>query len=198
MVARKLDRIRQLESPAPSALAAAFVEEAARAGIAMPRLVYVTASTALCFTAFGTGRTTVFCSRGFCDDLDDREFSLVARHEIAHVRAHDPLWNFFWHLAFAALVVPGFAGVERALRQRRELRANVTAASHAPDAYEALLKRRADRHTSLCFDGRRDHERSPRVATSLVPLAVGGLFIGLGVSHAEFMRDLPYLTAHHC
>ena len=197
-VARNLERIRQLESPAPLALADAFASEALRAGIAVPRLVYVTASTPLCFTAFGVGRATVFASRGFCEDLDDTELRLVARHEIAHVRAHDPAWNFFWHLAFAAFVVPGFAGLERTLRQRREFRANVAAASDASDAYEALLRRRADRHASLCFDGRVDRDRAPRIATAIVPLAVVVLFVGLGLSHAEFMRDLPYLTAHHC
>ncbi len=159
--------------------------------------MYIDASVPICFTAFNVCRTRIFVSHGFVEDLSDVELRLVAHHELIHVRERHAAWNLFWHVAFAALVLPGFAGVERALRQRRELSANVATAQIDPLAYERLLARRARERRSLCYEGRVERVQ-PRIATVGAPVAVVSFFIALLLSHADFMHDLPFLAKHHC
>ncbi len=194
----QLGSLRSLASEPPDSLRDAIARAARRLAVRSPEIVYVTASAPLCFTGFGMRRSVLFISRGFLIDLDRAELDLVAQHELEHVRRHDPVWNLVWHLLFAALVIPGFGDLERALRQRRELRANASASALDPDAYRLLLVRCAREHRSLCSDGKR--ERGPRSGASiaLVPVAILSFFVALGIAHADFMRDLPYLTTHHC
>ena len=197
LVRDRLNMLSALSSHPPEPLVDAFVIEAGRLGVVVPHLVYVSAAAPLCFTGFGFRRSEVFISRGFIRDLDAMELRLVAHHEIVHVRKRHAAWNFFWHVVFSALVLPGFDGIERALRLRREAQANVSAAEVAPAVYERLLLRRARERQTLCFEGQ--SERRPNGFSLLAaPAAVVLFFIALSVSHADFMHDLPYLVTHHC
>lgn len=194
------DRLRVLStyaSEAPAEVYDAFAREARRLGITLPSLAYVDSTAPICFTAFDFRAPRVFVSRGFVDGLDDTELRLLAHHELVHVRDRHATWNVFWHVAFAALVLPGFGGIERALRYRREVDANVSAARIDPLRYERLLARRARERRALCFEGTRERAR-PGIVATLAPLAVFAFFIALFISHADFMHDLPYLTSHHC
>ncbi len=200
-VAKIRDRLKvlaTLSSDPPSALLAAFGTEAQRLNVPEPRIVYVPTSLSLCFAGVGLRRSDVFLSRGFLQDLSDDEVRLVAHHELVHLRDWHPAWNFIWHVIFAALILPGFAGLERMLRQRRELVANISASRVEPVVYERLLLRRAQERRSLCFDGQKEPRATGRFSAAMAPVAVVGLFVALGVSHADFMHDLPYLLAHHC
>ncbi len=200
-VAKIRDRLKllaSLSSAPPEPLLAAFTIEAHRLDVPVPAIVYVTTALPLCFAGLGLRRSDVFLSRGFVQGLSDVELRLVAHHELVHLRDRHPAWNFVWHVVFAALVLPGFTGLERMLRQRRELIANVSAARIAPVVYEQLLVRRARGRRSLCSDEQQGPRRIGRFSGVLAPVAVVGLFIALGLSHADFMHDLPYLLAHHC
>jgi Zn-dependent protease with chaperone function len=194
----RLTLLATLSSDAPAPLLAAFGTEAQRLNVPVPRIVYVPTSLPLCFAGLGLRRSDVFLSRGFVQDLSAVELRLVAHHELVHLRDRHPAWNFVWHVIFAALVLPGFVGLERMLRRRRELAANVSAARVDPAVYEGLLLRRAQEHRSLCLDGEKEPRRISRFSAAMAPVAVVGLFVALGVSHADFMHDLPYLLAHHC
>ncbi len=200
-VAKIRDRLRllaSLSSDTPEPLLAAFSIEAHRLNVPVPRIVHVTTALPVCFAGLGSRRPDVFLSRGFVQDLSEVELRLVAHHELVHVRDRHPAWNFVWHVIFAALVLPGFTGLERMLRQRRELVANISAARIDPPVYEQLLLRRARGRRSLCSDGQQVPRRIGRFSGVLAPVAVVGLFVALGVSHADFMHDLPYLLTHHC
>ena len=196
-VRNRLGILRSLASATPQPLVDAFAVEAARLEIATPRIIYVTASVPLCFTAFDWRTTNVFVSRGFIEGLEPIDLGLVAHHELVHIRERHPLWNLAWHVAFSALVFPVFAGVERRLRLRRELRANAEAATRDPERYADLLVRQAREGRSLCAEAI-PQERAPRGIAAVAPLAVVSFFVALVVSHAGFMHDLPYLASHHC
>ena len=198
LVRNRLALLSALSSEPPPQLNDAFRYEAQRAAVRAPEIVYLEAATSICFTASGIRRAKIFVSRGFIDDLDSLEFSLVARHEMVHVRNRDAAWNLFWHILFSALLLPGFTSLERTLRLRREIRANVEVVGSGDSlVYERLLTRRArDRHV-LCNDGR--PERRPSGFMNVAaPAAVVVFFIALAISHADFMHDLPYLRSHHC
>jgi len=200
-VAKIRDRLKllaALSSDPPETLLAAFGIEAHRLDVTVPRIVYVTTALPLCFAGLGLRRPDVFLSRGFVQGLSDVELRLVAHHELVHLRDRHPAWNFVWHVMFAALVLPGFGGLERILRQRRELVANISAARIDPTVYEQLLQRRARERRSLCSDGQKAPGRLSRFSAVVAPVAVAGLFVALGLSHADFMHDLPYLVTHHC
>lgn len=196
-VRNRLGILRSLASAPPSSLTEAFAREAAQLEIAIPTIIYVTASVPLCFTALDRRTTSVFISRGFIEDLDAIDLRLVAHHELVHIRERDPFWNLIWHVAFSTLVFPGFDGVERRLRLRRELRANASAAMLEPERYEELLVRQAREGRSLCAEAV-PQRRSPKLIVAVAPLAIVSFFVALVVSHAGFMHDLPYLAAHHC
>lgn len=196
-IRKRLSVLRSIASAPPSALTRAFAREAARLHVAEPQLVYVTASVPICFAAIDRRTTSVFVSRGFVDELAPDELRLVAHHELVHLRERDPLWNLMWHVAFSALVFPAFDGVERRLRLRRERRANAEAATLAPLRYEELLVRQAREGRSLCAEAA-PAIRAPNRLAAVAPLAVVSFFVALVVSHAGFMHDLPYLSAHHC
>lgn len=196
-VRNRLGILQSLASATPQRLVDAFAVEATRLEIATPQVIYVTASVPLCFTAFDWQTTNVFVSRGFIEGLEPIDLGLVAHHELVHIRERHPLWNLAWHVAFSALIFPAFAGVERRLRLRRELRANAEAASREPERYADLLVRQAREGRSLCAEAI-PQERAPRGIAAIGPLAVVSLFVALVVSHADFMRHLPYLAAHHC
>lgn len=183
-------------SELPEELRAVFASEARRMGLALPALVYVSAPTPLCFTASDFRSAKIYVSRGFLDGLGESDLRLLAHHELVHVRDHHATWNVFWHIAFATLVLPGFDGVERALRQRREVDANLSAARIDPERYERLLVERARERRALCFEGTRGVR--PRIADALAPLAVLAFFVALFISHVDFMHDLPYVASHHC
>lgn len=196
-VQSRLDILRCLASPPPAQLMDAFLNEAARLEIAVPAVTFVTATVPLCFTARTRRMTSVFVSRGFMEDLDAVDLRLVAHHELIHIRDSHPLWNQIWHVIFAALVFPGFDGVERRLRLRRELRANESAATLDQDRYEELLIRQAREGRSLCAEAV-TQKRSTSRLVAVAPLTVVTFFLALVASHAGFMHDLPYLAAHHC
>ncbi len=197
LVRERLGVLTTLASEPPQAVREAFGREAERLRIAVPHLVYVSAALPICFTGFDFRLPKIFVSRGFVDGLDDVELNLMAHHELVHVRDHDATWNVIWHVAFAALVLPGFNGIERAFRYRRELRANLVASQIDPLRYERLLARRARERRSLCFEGQAERTRS-RVVDAIAPVAVLSFFLALFVSHADFMHELPYLVTHHC
>ena len=196
-IRHRLGILRSIASAPPSSLTEAFAREADRLKIAEPQVVYVTASTPLCFTALDRRTTSVFVSRGFIEGLDAVDLRLVAHHQLVHIRECDPFWNLIWHVAFSALVFPGFDGVERRLRIERELRANASAAMLEPERYEELLVRQAREGRSLCAEAAPER-RSPSRIVAIAPLAIVSFFVALIVSHASFMHDLPYLATHHC
>jgi len=197
-IRKQLGALAAVSTVPPLPLRNAFAIEAMRMGIAQPAIVYVDTAAQLCFTGFRLRRMEIFISSAFAADLSEMELRLVAHHEIVHLRDRHPAWNVFWHVLFSALLLPAFTGLERTLRHRRELLANVSAARIDSVAYGALLARRARDRQSLCFEGSPVRKRSSRRSSVLAPIAVFGLFVGLGIAHADFMHDLPYLVRHHC
>lgn len=197
-IRRQLGALAAVSTAPPPPVRNAFAIEARRMGVAQPTVLYVDAAAPLCFTGFRWRRMEIFISSAFAADLSESELRLVAHHEIVHLRDRHPAWNVFWHVLFSALLLPAFTGLERMLRHRRELLANVSAARIDSVAYRALLVRRARDRQSLCFEGSPKRERSLGRSSVLAPVAVLGLFVALGIAHADFMRDLPYLVRHHC
>ncbi|MDQ2909200.1 MAG: hypothetical protein M3R44_07620 [Candidatus Eremiobacteraeota bacterium] len=200
-IVRIRDRLKLLAAVAtqpPRALLSAFETEAGRFATAVPQLAYVEAETPFCFTDFSVRHPKVFVSRAFIVDLSEVELRLVARHELVHLRHRHPTWNFFWHVTFAAMLLPGFEALEHELRNRREHSANVLASELEPLAYERLLLRRARERRSFCSDPGHERPRRSIVSIAGAPAAFVALFIALGISHADFMHELPYLVAHHC
>lgn len=191
-------RLFSLTTPVPAAIESAFVAEAARLGVGLPRLAYLEVAASLCFVLVGS-RPAVVLSRGFVEDLDVDEVRMVARHELLHIKHRDPARAFAWHLLFAALLVPGFSDLERWFATRRELRTNLAAAESEPRRYGALLVSRAREQRSLCVGGlEAAGRRRPRLPVFAQP-AIGLLvFAGLALSHASFLDHLAFLSAHHC
>jgi len=187
-----------LATPAPEILESAFVAEAARLSLDLPRIAYLDVAAPLCFVLVGP-RPAVVVSRGFADDLDADEARMVARHELLHVTHRDPARAFAWHLVFAALLVPAFSDLERWFAARRELRTNLAAADGDPDRYAALLVSRAREQRSLCIGGLGAPERrgSRRLAFAQPVIALL-VFAGLALSHASFLDHLAFLSTHHC
>ncbi len=200
VVARiRFARLKQLAEPIPARLRTAIERASAEFGIAAPAVLYLDVTAPIASTVFG--RTILF-SRGFTEPLDDADLELVARHEIAHVHRHDATAGVLWHLAFAALLIPGFEPLERGLHGQRERAANVAAASGREERYVSLVSRVAH-GAKLCADARLGLEaaaRRPedRLLMWFAPLAVVALAVALPVSHAAFRHDLPYLLSHHC
>ena len=177
----------------------ALERASAALSVAAPRVLYVDLTTPIATTVFGR---TIVLSRGFIEALDDADLDLVVRHEVAHVRHGDATTGVLWHLAFAALLVPGFEPLERRLHAGRERAANLTAAQGNEERYIALIGRMS-RGADLCADARLGLEAAARRPEDrwlvwVAPLAVSCLAVALPLSHAAFRHDLPYLLSHHC
>ena len=192
-------RLEAISETVPERLDRAIQRAAAQLDVAVPTVLFVDLQAPIATTVFGR---TIVLSRGFVDQLDDAELELAARHELAHVRRGDATAGVLWHLAFTALLVPGFEPLERRLHARREQSANVTAAAGREANYLALVTRLA-RGSTLCADARLGLEVASRRPEDrwlmwLAPVAVISLAVALPLSHMAFQHDLPYLVSHHC
>ena len=200
VVARlRFARLRAFAETMPARLQAAVERASRELDVAVPSVLYVDLAPPIATTVFGR---TIILSRGFIELLDDEELELVARHELAHVRHDDAAAGVLWHLAFAALLIPGFEPLERRLHARRERAANVAAANGREERYLSLVAR-ISRGADVCADARLGLEAAARRPEDrwlvwVAPLAVACLAIALPLSHAVFRHDLPYLLAHHC
>jgi Zn-dependent protease with chaperone function len=200
VVARlRFGRLAALAETAPPRLQAALHHAAADLGTTVPRVLYLDLAAPIASAVFGN---TVLLSRGFVAPLDDAELELVVRHELAHVLRRDATAGVLWHLAFAALLIPGFEPLERRLHARRERAANLTAATGREQAYLSLVARRSG-GAELCVEARLGLEAAARKPQDrwlmwFAPTTVAALAIALPLSHAAFRHDLPYLLAHHC
>jgi Zn-dependent protease with chaperone function len=200
VVARsRFARLQQLSEPLPARLQHAVDRASAQLGIAVPVVLYLDVAAPIATTVFGS---MILFSRGFIGQLDDADLELVARHEIAHVRRRDATAGVIWHLAFAALLVPGFEPLERRLHARRERAANITAATGRQEDYLSLVSR-MPRGPDVCAEARLGLEAATRRPEDrwlmwFAPLTVIALVVALPLSHAAFRHDLPYLTSHHC
>ena len=200
VVARlRFARLKLLAEPLPPRLQIAIERASAELGIVVPAVLYLDIAAPIATTVF---RRTILFSRGFIEPLGDADLELVARHEIAHVQRHDAAAGVLWHLAFAALLIPGFEPLERRLHARRERAANVTAANGRSERYVSLLSRMSH-GADVCAEARLGLEAATRRPEDrwlmwFAPLAVVALAVALPLSHAAFRHDLPYLLSHHC
>jgi BlaR1 peptidase M56 len=195
----RFDRLRAVGEPLPARVHDALERVSAALEVRVPHALYVDLSVPIATTVFGR---TIVLSRGFIAPLDDADLELVIRHEVAHVRHGDATAGVLWHLAFAALLIPGFEPLERRLHAQRERAANLTAAHGREERYLTLVAR-ISRGTDVCADARLGLEAAARRPGDrwlvwLAPLAVACLAIALPLSHAAFRHDLPYLVSHHC
>jgi hypothetical protein len=200
VVARvRFARLRAVAAAPPARLHAAFERASAELGVALPTVLYLDLAVPIAATVFGR---TVLLSRGFVEPLADLDLDLVVRHELAHVRRHDASAGVLWHLAFAALLVPGFEPLERRLHARRERCASLMAAAGREERYLDLMGRLA-RGANLCADARLGLEAAARKPNDrrlawIAPVVVATLAVALPLSHLTFRHDLPYLLSHHC
>ena len=195
----RFNRLRDVaETPSPR-VQDALERASAALGLAVPRLLYVDLAAPIATTVFGR---TIILSRGFIEPLDDADLELVLRHEVAHVRHGDATAGVIWHLAFAALLIPGFEPLERRLHARRERSANLTAAQGREGRYLSLVGR-ISRGAEFCAGARLGLEAAvprsdDRWLVWVAPLAVACLAVALPLSHFAFRHELPYLLSHHC
>ncbi len=200
VVARiRFTRLKLLAEPLPARLQHAIERVSAELGVAVPTVLYLDIAAPIATTVF---RRTILFSRGFAEPLDDADLELVTRHEIAHVQRRDATAGMLWHLAFAALLIPGFEPLERRLHAQRERAANVTAANGRQERYLSLVGRIAH-GADLCAEARLGLEAASRRPADrwlmwFAPAAAIALAVALPVSHAAFRHDLPYLLSHHC
>ena len=196
-----LATLRTLSTAMPDRLRDALTSEASALGMAEPSVMYLEIETPLCYTV--VSGPAILISRGFVEDLDARDVALVLRHELIHVRRRDPLRGLLWHLAFSALLVPGFGGLERFLYDRRERRTNALA-GHPLDARIARLTRqvreaefRLERSLGNAYAGALRPNQSKRTVFVRPALATG-LFSALVASHLFFVNSMPMLDRNHC
>jgi Zn-dependent protease with chaperone function len=200
IVARvRFDRLLSLAEPRPARLTSALHNASTDLGIAIPRIVYLDVSAPIATTVFGP---VVLLSRGLMASLDDGDLELVVRHEFVHAGRRDGTVGLLWHLAFAAMLIPGFEPLERRLHAARERYANSRAAEGREQRYLALIARLAQ-GTNLCSGVRLGLEvpeprKDDRWLVWIAPLAVAVLAAALTLSHVAFRHDLPYLLSHHC
>jgi Zn-dependent protease with chaperone function len=200
VVARlRFARLKDVAEAMPPRVQEAVERASAELEVAVPSVLYVDLAAPIATTVLGR---TIVLSRGFIELLDDAELELVVRHELAHVRHGDAAAGVLWHLAFAALLIPGFEPLERRLHAQRERSANVTAATGREEQYLSLVARISS-GADVCADadlGLEAAARRPedRWLVWVAPLAVACLAIALPLSHAAFRHDLPYLLSHHC
>lgn len=195
---RRADALFELSVEQPAPLRAAFEVEARSLGIGVPPIAYLDVAKPVCFALVGLP-ASVIVSRGFVADLEPSDLRLVARHELLHLKHHDPVCGFAWHLGFAALILPAFGLLETWLSMRRELRTNLEAAGDNPQAYTELLQRKAHDKRALCAEVFSSAGQPRSLLRALVaPVLVALLFIALMLSHAWFLEHLGFLTSHHC
>jgi hypothetical protein len=196
---RRLSRLLKLSEPLPARIRRCFEFAAAEMNVVLPRVAYLDVGERVATTVFGP---VILLSRGFAEPLNDADLALVARHELVHASKRDAGAGVLWHLAFVALLLPGFEPLERRLHAARERRANILAAAGREEAYLSVLSRVA-RGAALCEGGNIGLEAAARrpgdrwlawVTPSLIAL----LAVALPLSHAEFVHDLPFLLTHHC
>jgi Zn-dependent protease with chaperone function len=200
VVARlRFARLRAVAESVPPRVQDALERASVALGVAPPSILYVDLTAPIASTVFGQ---TIILSRGFIEHLDDTDLDLVLRHEVAHVRRGDAAAGVLWHLAFAAMLIPGFEPLERHLHARRERSANLAAATGSEERYLSLVARIAP-GANLCADARLGLEAAARRPEDhwlawVAPLAVVCLVVTLPLSHAAFRHELPYLLSHHC
>ena len=192
-------RLQAVAETVPARLQGALERASAALGVTVPTLLYVDLTAPIATTVFGR---TIVLSRGFIAPLDDADLELVVRHEVAHVRNGDATSGVLWHLAFAALLIPGFEPLERRLHAQRERSANVAAGKGREDRYFALVSR-VSSGGDVCAGARLGLEAAARRPEDrwlvwVAPLAVACLAVALPLSHYAFRHDLPYLLSHHC
>ena len=196
-----LATLHALAAPLPHSLATALAREAARLEIAVPAVTYLDVAMPLCYTV--VPGPAILISRGFLSELDDDALALVFRHELIHVRRRDPLRGLLWHLAFSALLIPGFGGLERWLYDRRERR-TAALAGGAVDARFAQLgirvrdtERRLEGSLGRAYAGALRPERVKRYVF-LRPALAASVFAALLASHHFFITAMPMVDRHHC
>jgi Zn-dependent protease with chaperone function len=194
----RLRRLLHVSQPLPTSLQDAFAKASASLGIPIPTVAYLNLGTPIASTIFGP---MVLLSRGFIELLSQEELELVARHELIHAGRRDDRAGIWWHLAFMALLIPGFAGLENRLQGHREHRTNVLAAAGRESVYLSLMSRLTGTG-HLCIDATLGLEAEKPTGRSLTdwlaPAVVILLAVALIVSHSSFEHNLPYLETHHC
>ena len=202
-VTSSLRTLRTMAGPLPETLRSAVLREASLLNMPPPSVIYVDVATPICYTVLPG--PSILLSRGFLDDLEPVDLAIVVRHELVHVRRYDPLRGLLWHLLFSALLVPGFADLERWLYDRREGRANELAGQLDRVRYAAIETR--VRLAEYTFERSLGHayagalapqHRKRRVPIFLQPALAGVVLVALVASHAVFMHALPFLETHHC
>jgi Zn-dependent protease with chaperone function len=183
--------------PTPDDIAEIFADEAQRLRLKVPPIAYLAVNQRLCFALAGR-QPTIVLSRGFLAGLSPEDIRLMARHELLHVRFHDPLRRLIWHLAFTAFLFPAFDELERWLTIRRERRVNLLAGEEEPERYARLLTHCTYQEHTLCSNTGESVQHKSALRLVTAPLIVGSLLLGLFASHAAFMQQLAYLTHHHC
>ena len=194
----RLGRLLEVSQPLSERLREAFENASRDLGMPIPTVAYLDLSAPIASTIFGP---IVLISRGFVELLDRQELELVARHELIHAGHRDDRAGVWWHLAFMALLIPGFAGLESRLHERREHRTNVLAAAGRESPYLALMGRLTGTG-HLCIDATLGLEARKRTGRSLTdwfaPAMVIVLAVALLASHRSFEHNLLYLETHHC
>lgn len=200
IVARvRLRRLLALCDTPPAHVSDAFQRASLELGIRLPTVAYLNLTTPLATTVFGP---IVLISRGFIEGLSSDDLRLVARHELAHAGRRDARSGVLWHLAFTALLIPGFESLERRLHADRERQANLLAARGEEAAYLDLVRRVAP-GPALCVDaglGVESAARRPEDAwlAWISPAIVVTLAVALSLSHLAFRHNEAYLISHHC
>jgi len=198
-----LRTLRTLSGPMPASLRGAVESQARSLGMLEPPVLFLDVATPICYTV--VPGPSILVSRGFIEQLEDDDLEHVVRHELVHVRRRDPERGLLWHVLFSALLVPGFAELERWLYDRRERRTNELAGTIDRDRYAALAARvrRAEdtfaRSLGRGYAGalapRRCERKTLIFLRPALALTVFGALVG---SHAVFMSALPFLERHHC
>jgi Zn-dependent protease with chaperone function len=207
-VRSRIQTLLALASPSPERIKAIAGREAPMLRMPLPRIIYLDVAESLCFATIGG--PLIILSRGFVEPLSDDDLTLVLRHELAHIRHRDPLRGIIVHLVCAALLVPGFEAIERALYLKRESQADHVGSKLSPEKYYSLLVRLSQvssQDASICrgvsyglaSQRNGDSARSPISWTRFVPSgAAAALIVGVAASHAFFDEHLNYLLTHHC
>lgn len=198
-----LRTLRAIAGPLPDALRYTVVRQAAVLSMPEPPVIYLDVATPICYTVLPG--PAILISRGFIEELTANDLELVVRHELVHVRRHDPLRGLLWHLLFSALLIPGFGDLERWLYDGRERRANQFAGNLDRNRY-AVLEARVrqaehafERSLGHAYAGALTPQRKKRQSFVFVrPVLAATVFAALFVSHAVFMHSLPFLETHHC
>ncbi len=196
-----LETLRALAGVMPAKLRVALRTETDALNMPEPLITYLEVEAPICYTVMPG--PAILISRGFIEGLDQSELALVVRHELVHVRRRDPLRGLLWHLAFSALLIPGFGGLERWLYDRRERCTSVIAGTLHERRFEKLARR--VRHAEVGIERSLGNAyagafapRSARRFVFVQPALAIGVFSALIASHLYFLNALPMLEHHHC